>query len=155
MLSLFDEWPHDCEAQFWAAYPRKVAKLEAMRVLAKIRAKGGVRFTDLLAAVERYKVWLSEANPPRVWRPEPKHASTWLNSGGWNDEWPSPKLNLIRKFDDAKLRAQFEERARFEAEQAARKHRPTYAELRAKYDGPNGEPWGIQQLDATAGEGEY
>jgi hypothetical protein len=143
MLSLFDDWPHDCDELFWRAYPRKVAKFEAMKSLAKIRAKGNVRFTDLMAALERYKAWLGEANPPKVWRPEPKHAATWLNSGSWNDELPTAKRSItVRSFDDARLKQQFEERAAFEAEQAARKNRPTYDEMRRKYD-VNGKKWGI------------
>lgn len=90
--SLFDEWPDDCQAQFWNRYPRKIAKADAMKALAKVRAAGLVKFPDMLAAIDRYVAWLAQSSP-NDWRPEPKHPATWLNKSCWEDELPQPRTS--------------------------------------------------------------
>lgn len=86
MMTLFDDWPADCEEQFWRAYPRKIAKGAMRKSLLKIRASGAVKFPDILAGVERYKAWLAQRTAT-CWRPDPAHPSTWLNQERWNDEF--------------------------------------------------------------------
>lgn len=89
------KWPRDYREKFWAAYPRKISKAAAMKSLDKVKDAGDVAFEKILEAIERYKAWLAEADPRRhIWRPEPKHPSTWLNQGCWDDEFstePSPQ----------------------------------------------------------------
>lgn len=73
-LGLFD--------QFWAAYPRKVAKPEAMKAWLKLRPEA-----DLLAAI---LAGLARAKQSRDWLKDDgqyiPHPSTWLNQRRWEDE---------------------------------------------------------------------
>lgn len=82
---LFDDWPADYRERFWQAYPRRVAKLAALKALDKARARGDVPWAKLIGAIARYTTWLKEPG----WRPEPKHPATWLNNGCWDDELES------------------------------------------------------------------
>lgn len=67
--------------QFWAAYPRKVGKLDAMKAYAKARTVATAE--EILAGVEQYK-----RNKPEYadWC----HPSTFLNQGRWMDEPDAP-----------------------------------------------------------------
>lgn len=85
-MHLFCDWPADYADQFWAAYPRKVGKGAMGKALAKVRARGDVKFDIIVAGIERYKTYLAERSATR-WRPEPCHASTWLNQERWKDEF--------------------------------------------------------------------
>ena len=63
--------------QFWAAYPRHVGKLAAMKAYAKALRLASPE--QILAGVEVYK----RIKPPYAdWA----HASSWLNAGRWMDE---------------------------------------------------------------------
>lgn len=75
-------------------------------------------------------------------------------------KWP-PEAQEIRSACDALqaereqsmrrerlIAAQLAEREQIEREQADRSQRPSYEELRARYDGPHGEPWGIAAAEA-------
>jgi len=77
------DWPPDHEEKFWATYPRKISKLKAMQSLAKVR-ESGVEWARVIGGVRKYAAWLAEAGPG-VWRPHPKHPTTWLNQGCWDD----------------------------------------------------------------------
>lgn len=70
-------------------------------------------------------------------------------------KWP-PEAQEIRSACDALqaereqslrrerlIAAQLAEREQIEREQADRSRRPSYEELRSRFDGPQGEPWGI------------
>jgi hypothetical protein len=70
--------------EFWAIYPRRVAKLDAARAFAK-----ALKFTTLdklLAGARRYA---AEKYGDRYI----KHPATWLNGGCWDDEPPPPHRN--------------------------------------------------------------
>ena len=77
-----DNWPDDYQDQFWKTYPRRVAKIAAMKALDKARA-AGVDFAKILTSVEQYKEQIARK------RTEPQyvaHPATWLNQGRWDDE---------------------------------------------------------------------
>jgi hypothetical protein len=66
---------------FWASYPRRTGKLDAVRAYAKARRIDSAE--NILAGVERYK-----RNKPEYadWC----HPSTFLNKGRWMDEDDAP-----------------------------------------------------------------
>lgn len=70
---------------FWAAYPRRIGKLDAMKAYGKARTVATA--DEILAGVELYK-----RNKPEYadWC----HPSTFLNKGRWMDEYdePAPKV---------------------------------------------------------------
>lgn len=63
---------------FWIAYPRKEAKLAAMKAYEKARRLASAE--DILDGVERYKLTMPEE---KQYRPLP---ASWLNAGRWMDE---------------------------------------------------------------------
>lgn len=68
---------------FWQSYPRKIAKLAAMKAYQKARMVATAE--DILKGVEVYKQHLS---------PDPQficHATSFLNQGRWMDEYEAPK----------------------------------------------------------------
>ena len=65
--------------QFWAAYPRKVAKIAARRAFLKAKRLEGVTIEDLLAGVQRY---IATKPDYADWC----HPTTFLNGGRWMDE---------------------------------------------------------------------
>lgn len=73
---------------FWAAYPRRVGKLDAEKAYEKARRRASA--DEILAGVEIYK-----RNKPEYadWA----HPSTWLNKGRWMDEYEEP---VVAKADD-------------------------------------------------------
>ena len=66
---------------FYAAYPRRVGKLDAIRAYAKARTVATA--DEILAGVALY-----QANKPEYadWC----HPATWLNKGRWMDEYDEP-----------------------------------------------------------------
>lgn len=82
------EYPEDFE-QFWAHYPRRVAKGDALKVWLKLNK------TDRKAAIERAE-WV--AGCWAYYDPEGQRASfiphpaTWLNARGWDDSDGAVKL---------------------------------------------------------------
>lgn len=81
-VSNIDGWPADYEEQFWRECPRKVAKLAALKALAKIREKRMATFQEIMIGVRRWSVMAARTDPKFI-----KHPATWLNSGGWMDEY--------------------------------------------------------------------
>src|SRR5689334_4632778 len=63
---------------FWAKYPRRVAKLAAMKAFAKARTVATL--DELLAGVDNY---IRHKPDYADWA----HASSWLNAGRWMDEY--------------------------------------------------------------------
>ena len=97
------DWPKDFREQFWAAYPRKVEKKAAMALLDRVRRRGEVRFTDLMAAVGRYaaqKIDLQYTKGPTVW----------LNRGCWDDHLNNERTEAVRSTEEvhALIRAEQE-----------------------------------------------
>ncbi|MCD7812008.1 MAG: hypothetical protein LUG91_09225 [Ruminococcus sp.] len=67
---------------FWEAYPKKKAKVTAMKAWMRIKPTAEL-FEKIMSAVERYKhsrEWLKENG---AYIPNP---ATWLNGGCWDDE---------------------------------------------------------------------
>lgn len=67
--------------QFWAAYPRKVGKKDALKAWGQAKDKPSL--DDILKAVEKQKVdeqWIKDGGK---FIP---HPATWLNKGRWSDE---------------------------------------------------------------------
>lgn len=65
-------------SEFWARYPRRVAKIAAMK--AYVQARKLATAAEILAGLERYRRTMPD--DPQ-YRP---HASTWLHQGRWMDE---------------------------------------------------------------------
>lgn len=78
------ESAEDGFANFWKAYPKKVAKPQALKTWKKIKPTGQV-LTDLMAGLEKQKAsgdWQKDAGQ---FIP---HPATWLNGRRWEDEAP-------------------------------------------------------------------
>ena len=76
-VALVSDWPLDFREKFWDAYPRKVGKLGALRVLERVRWVS-VPWETLISAVRAYS---ATANPQYT-----KHPKTWLTNGCWDDK---------------------------------------------------------------------
>ena len=83
------DWPEDFEAQFWAAYPRRVAKIAAFKALGKVRKTRSVPWEILIAGVRSYAEWAKSKNMEYI-----KHPTTWLNGGCWDDELTKPVVEV-------------------------------------------------------------
>lgn len=79
--------------RFWAVYPRRVGKGQALRVwrAAVKRASAG----KIIAGAERYAREVRDADPKYT-----KHPSTWLNGWCWDDE-PQPQRRYLGKIRNA------------------------------------------------------
>ncbi|QNB13458.1 hypothetical protein G5S35_17675 [Paraburkholderia tropica] len=84
---------------FWKAYPKKRSKEKAEKAFAK-RKPDEQLFNDLMAGLERAKTSEQWQNPQFI-----PHAATWLNNGGWMDEYQTTytdaELAVIRAFNGA------------------------------------------------------
>ncbi|WP_250489962.1 replication protein [Caballeronia sp. INML2] len=84
---------------FWASYPRKRSKKAAEKAFAKANPDEQL-FNDLMKGLERAKTSEQWQNPQ--YQP---HAATWLNDGGWMDEYQTAysdaELAVIRAFNEA------------------------------------------------------
>jgi hypothetical protein len=84
---------------FWASYPRKRSKKAAEKAFAKLNPNEQL-FNDLMKGLERAKT--SEQWQTPQYQP---HAATWLNDGGWMDEYQTAyadaELAVIRAFNGA------------------------------------------------------
>ena len=76
----------DAFAQFWAAYPRHVAK-EAARKAFDAAVKSGVAPEVLIEGAKRYAGERAGQDPKFT-----KHPATWLRGGCWEDE-PPPRAD--------------------------------------------------------------
>ena len=69
---------------FWNAYPRKIAKKEAMKKFAKA-VKDGTDPNTIIAGAKAYAASVVGKEPKYV-----AHPTTWLNQGRWEDETETP-----------------------------------------------------------------
>lgn len=69
---------------FWAGYPRRVGKQDAIKAL--IRARRKASLDEILAGVERLKKEVAGKDPNFI-----PHPTTWLNAGRWEDELPQTR----------------------------------------------------------------
>jgi hypothetical protein len=67
---------------FWAAYPRRVGKFDAVKAYANARTVATA--AEILAGVETYK----QHKPEYC---DYAHPSSWLNKGRWMDEYDEPE----------------------------------------------------------------
>ncbi len=74
-------------AEFWAAYPRKVAKPDAIKVWHKLRPDQSLR-AAILSALEKQKRWDDWTKDDGRFIPYP---ASWLNAEGWNNQLPTPE----------------------------------------------------------------
>lgn len=65
--------------EFWSVFPRKVARLDAMRMYK--RALKNASAAEIYRGALRYASERKGANPKFT-----KHPATWLNAGCWTDE---------------------------------------------------------------------
>lgn len=82
-------------AEWYAAYPRKVARGEAAR--AYIAARRQVSGEVLLAGAKRYAGQVAGADPKYV-----AHPASWLRAGRWADEYPVAVLPSEQQAEDVK-----------------------------------------------------
>ena len=69
---------------FWAAYPRKVGKAEAMKAWTRIKGVPTQKILDAVHAQCKTDGWQKD-NGQFI-----PHPSTWLNQGRWDDEVDAP-----------------------------------------------------------------
>jgi hypothetical protein len=74
-------WPPNFFEQFWAAYPRRVAKKAAVAALDRVRRSEEVTFDNLLDGVRIYARSVAGKDPQYI-----AHPATWLNGARWDDE---------------------------------------------------------------------
>lgn len=73
-------------AAFWAAYPKKVGKQDALRAFARLKV-GEDQLGAMLAAIEQQRASPQWAKDGGQYIPNP---ATWLRQGRWEDEPLSP-----------------------------------------------------------------
>ena len=110
-------WPADYRERFWARYPNKVGKADAVKKLDK--AKGSVPFEDLMAGLERYIAKTDD----RPWC----NPATWIFQCRWTDQPATaspihakqrPAGSLIASLQDELARSIEEDRRRAEVDSA-------------------------------------
>jgi biotin operon repressor len=88
-LTMTDQSRSDFEA-FWHAYPKKVDKLRAEKLFANLLKSKRASVEQLIAGANRYATERAGQDPTYT-----KHASTWLNAGGWLDE-PKTQSKFVK-----------------------------------------------------------
>lgn len=73
-------WPFD---EFWAKYPHKVGKQDALRAFHRAERSAATSFENLMLALDRYIAKRDD----RPWC----NPATWLNQGRWDDQ-PAPQV---------------------------------------------------------------
>jgi len=81
----------DFEA-FWKSYPRREARLDALKAYAQAMKIASA--ADILAGVERYKRVMPE---DKRYRPLP---ASWLRAGRWMDEEDDTPVSWVVKYPD-------------------------------------------------------
>lgn len=85
----------DLFAEFWASYPRKVAKQQALKAWAKLKVDADL-FSRIMAGLEAQKnssQWVKDGG---AFIP---HPATWLNGARWDDEVTPAKQSRHHGFD--------------------------------------------------------
>jgi hypothetical protein len=75
---------------FWAAYPRRVGKLDALKAYERARKVDSAE--NIMAGVERYKQHLPDEARFVC------HPATWLNKGRWMDEEDAPVIAPVKEY---------------------------------------------------------
>lgn len=75
------DWPTDYREQFWAKYPRKIAKAAAIRALDRVKKSGSVSWAAIDEALDKFAAWAKGREIRFV-----KHPATWINGGCWDDQ---------------------------------------------------------------------
>lgn len=83
--------------EFWGIYPRRVAKLAALKAFTKARKIASL--DDILAGARRYAA--ERANEDQQFT---AHPASWLNAGRWMDEPAQPKQQGILESRKQQLR---------------------------------------------------
>jgi hypothetical protein len=78
--------------EFWALYPKRIAKFAALKAYEKARSVA--TSAEILAGLKGYL-----ANLPEEMR-YVAHAASWLNAGRWMDEYDLPVARLAKKAVD-------------------------------------------------------
>ena len=73
-----DDWPFNYRELFWASYPHKVGKTDALAKLDRVRRRG-VSWRKIFTALAAY---VQTKPPDRPWC----NPATWINQGRWDDE---------------------------------------------------------------------
>jgi hypothetical protein len=77
---------YDDFSEWWAQYPKREAKINAMKAYGKARKLASAE--DILAGLERWKRTMPQ---DRQFQPLP---ASWLNAGRWMDEPPQTFLQV-------------------------------------------------------------
>lgn len=77
---LFDDWNYMSFSDFWAKYPRKVAKKVAENAWKRLSAQ---EQSDAIEALDNHIAYWKLKDTATEYIP---HASSWLNQGRWEDE---------------------------------------------------------------------
>lgn len=98
---------HPLFARFWAAYPKRVAKRDALKAWARLGVTTGL-LDEMLAAIERQRrtQWANGFVP---------NPATWLNGRRWEDEdvpspGPAPKPSVAEVIRAARARVEARKR---------------------------------------------
>ena len=81
--TLNTDFPKDAFEKFYELYPRKQQRKAALRAFEKIRKTGEVKFSALIAGIQKIPIGEPKFIP---------YPASWLNAGAWDDE-VSPKVN--------------------------------------------------------------
>jgi len=99
IVAVDDDWPVDFCQRFWDEYPLHVGKRYSEKCLWRVRQKRVVEWRELIAAVRQYREWLNQRSGT-TFRPNAKHASTWLNQECWHDTLGNYESNKQKSFAD-------------------------------------------------------
>ncbi len=87
-ISIKTENTRDYFSEFWLAYPKKVAKEDAIKAFSKIKLDDEL-FNKIIDAIKHQK--LSDKDKQFV-----PYPATWLNKKRWEDEiTPTPNANIL------------------------------------------------------------
>lgn len=78
-----DEWVEAFERDFWPEYPRKIAKIDALKHWKSISPRDEAMRDRICAGLDRWKLFWSESETERRFIP---HPATWLHQQRWEDE---------------------------------------------------------------------
>lgn len=85
--------------EFWAVFPKKVAKPKTRDILRRILKRGDATPEQLVGGARRYAAEVAKRQPAADGRVPMAHPTTWLNQGRWLDEdesaaSPTPTVSL-------------------------------------------------------------
>lgn len=98
---------HEDFAAFWSCYPRRVSKGAAEKAFLRQVAKMKIPVETVIAGLERSKqAWAAERRATEFL----PHASTWLNSRAWEDDYAANGLAEVRPKSEKERYAEIEAR---------------------------------------------